>query len=933
MKTSILTAFLTACGCAAALAMPGKAESKLKIPFEKFTLGNGLTLIVHEDHKAPIVAVNVWYHVGSKNERPGKTGFAHLFEHLMFNGSEHFNDDYFKATEKVGATEQNGTTSEDRTDYFENVPRGALDYVLWLESDRMGHLLGAVDQARLDEQRGVVQNEKRQGENQPYGLADELIARGTYPPGHPYSWPVIGSMDDLNAASLSDVRQWFKTYYGAANATLVIAGDVQPKDVLTKVEKYFGDIPSGPPLQRQETWIAKRTGAHRQIAQDRVPQARLYQVWNIPQYGSAEGDSLTLAADVLAGSKSSRLYKRLVFDEQIASSIEATAELNEIGGRFFIVTTARPGVPLAKLEAAVNEEMAKLLAHGPTADELERAKTQELAGFVRSIERIGGFGGKSDVLAQGQVFLGNPAAYKITLRRMREATAREVQDAARKWLSDGVFVLEVNPFPNYTTTASKLDRSKLPVPVIAPTVAFPNLQTVTLTNGLKVVLAERHNVPLVNVMLQLDVGYAADEFAVPGTAKLAMNLLDEGTIHRTALQISDDLNRLGATLNTRSDLDTSSVDLSALRQNFGPSLDLFADVVLHPAFRQADFDRLQKQQLDAIQREQSEPKAMALRVVPRLLYGPGHAYSTPLTGSGDPRSVAQLTPASVKRFYETWFKPNHATLIVAGDATLAHLLPQLERRFASWKPGGTPHKKLDAAPLAASQTGYFIDRPGAPQSVILAADIAPSGRAANEAALETLNDILGGSFTSRLNMNLREDKHWSYGVRSTLLEASGPRPFLVIAPVQTDKTKEAVMELKKELEGIVTAHPPTPEELARAQKDETLTLAGRWETGRAVANSIAELVQFNRPADYFARNVDAIRALRPEDLCAAAAQIVDPHRLIWVVVGDRARVETSLKELGMGEWKLLRPDGQPADDALSRAAPLGKAQNGKETVL
>src|SRR5438093_5380327 len=256
--------------------------SNLQLPHKKFVLKNGLTLIVHEDHKAPIVAVNVWYHVGSKNEKPGKTGFAHLFEHLMFNGSEHFDDDYFKAMEKVGATDLNGTTSEDRTNYFENAPKDALDFLLWMESDRMGHLVGAINQAKLDEQRGVVQNEKRQGENQPYGLVHELVTKASYPAGHPYSWTVIGSMEDLNAASLSDVQEWFKTYYGPSNSVLSIAGDIDANTARQKVEKYFGDIPAGPPISANRVWIAKMSGAHRQVAQDRVPQARIYKLWNVP---------------------------------------------------------------------------------------------------------------------------------------------------------------------------------------------------------------------------------------------------------------------------------------------------------------------------------------------------------------------------------------------------------------------------------------------------------------------------------------------------------------------------------------------------------------------------------------------------------------------------------------------------------------------------
>src|SRR5687767_157210 len=433
------------------LAAAPRAElgSNIQLPHKKFVLKNGLTLIVHEDHKAPIVAVNVWYHVGSKNEKPGKTGFAHLFEHLMFNGSEHFDDDYFKAMEKVGATDLNGTTSEDRTNYFQNAPKDALDFLLWMESDRMGHLLGAINQAKLDEQRGVVQNEKRQGENEPYGLARELITKGTYPPGHPYSWTTIGSMEDLNAASVDDVKEWFRTYYGAANATIVVAGDIDPEVAREKVEKYFGDIPPGPPIARHEVWIAKRSGSHRQIAQDRVPQSRIYKVWNIPQFGSLDADHLNLVSDVLAMGKTSRLYKRLVYEEQLATDVSAFVSLNEIGGQFYIMATARPGKPLADVERAIDEELERFLRKGPTSEEMERVKTSFFAHFIRGMERIGGFGGKSDILANYQVFTGDADNYKVTLERTREATADDLRQVAQAWLSDGVYNLEVHPFPPF----------------------------------------------------------------------------------------------------------------------------------------------------------------------------------------------------------------------------------------------------------------------------------------------------------------------------------------------------------------------------------------------------------------------------------------------------------------------------------------------------
>ncbi len=874
-------------------------------------LKNGLTLLVHEDHKAPIVAVNVWYHVGSKNERLGKTGFAHLFEHLMFNGSEHFDDDYFKGMEKVGASELNGTTSEDRTNYFEDAPKEALDFLLWMESDRMGHLLGAVSQAKLDEQRGVVQNEKRQRENRPYAVADELITKGTYPAGHPYSWTVIGSMEDLNAASLDDVKDWFRKYYGAANATLVVAGDVNPAEVLQKVEKYFGDIPSGPPLARHEAWIAKRTGEQRQIAQDRVPQARLYKVWNVPQFGAPETDYLSLASDILAAGKSSRLYKRLVYDEQIASDVSAYVDGREIGGHFVIVATARPGVPLAKVEKAVDEELARFLAKGPTADELARVKTQTQASFIRGLERIGGFGGKSDTLAMNQVFLGRADAWKEMLERVRQATPRDVRDAARRWLSDGVYVLEVQPLPEFQTAKSDVDRSKLPVPTIQPKVSFPKLERATLSNGLKVVLAERHSVPVVELTLLVDAGYAADQSAQPGTAKLAMNLLDEGTKSRNAFQISDELDRLGATLSTGSGLDASDVSMSALEQNLTPSLELFADVIKNPTFPEADFQRLQKLQLDGIKREKADPNSMALRVLPGLLYGPKHAYSTPLTGSGSEASVARITRADAVKFHDAWFKPNNATLVVVGDTTLAEIKPRLEQLFGDWKAGEVPAKNVSLVKPPERPLVYLIDRPGSLQSAIFVGEVAPPKANPQETAIEVMNDILGGTFTSRLNMNLREDKHWSYGVRSTLVDARGPRPFFVVAPVQTDKTKEAMAEILKELQGIAANKPVSSEEVAKIQKERTLKLAGAWETSEAVASSISRMVRFNLPEDYYDTYAARVLALKQADVDAAARKIVHPNERVWVVVGDRAKIEPEIRELGLGEVRLIDADGNP----------------------
>ncbi len=885
------------------------AQTKdVEIPYQKFVLDNGLTLIVHEDHKAPIVAINIWYHVGSKNEKPGKTGFAHLFEHLMFGGSDHAKGSYIEAMQRIGATDLNGTTNNDRTNYFENVPTSAVDYTLWMESDRMGFL--TLDQKTLDLQRGVVQNEKRQGENQPYAVSYQLITQNTYPAGHPYSWTVIGDMADLNAAAMDDVREWFKTYYGPSNVVIVMAGDIDAKTAKEKVEKYFGNIPAGPPVAHQQVWVAKMTGTHRQVVQDRVPQARIYKVWNIPEYGSADGVYLDLVSDVLTTGKTSRFYKRLVYDDQIATDAGAFVDLNEIGGQFLAQATARPGQGLAQVEKELDEELARFLKDGPTAEELQRVKTQYDANFIRRIERIGGFGGKSDRLAQSEVFRGSPDAYKTSLKLAREATAEDLKAAANRWLSDGVYILEVLPFPQYKTAAAGADRSKAPEIGTPPELKLPKLQRAKLSNGLSVVLAERHEVPLVSFWMTSDAGYAADEFAAPGTANMTMALLTGGTKMRSALEISDQLAMLGAELQANSNLDMSIVRLSALKSKLDPSLELFADVILNPSFPEADFRRQQKLQLAAIEREKNTPMQMALRVFPGLLYGAQHAYGNPLTGSGTSASVAKMTRDDLAKFHDVWIRPNDSTLIVVGDTTLAEVTPKLEKLFAGWKAGKVPAKNIGTVQQTPKSVVYLVDKPGALQSVIIAGHVAPPTNNPKEIAIEAMNDGLGGNFSGRLNMNLREDKHWSYGARSLLWAARGQRPFIALAPVQTDKTKESMAEMNKEFHAILGDRPLTAEELAKIQANETLRLPGSRETIDEVGQSIADLIHFGLPDDYYETFAGKVRALKTSDLNDAAKVVVHPDNMIWVVVGDRAKIEAGVKELNLGEVRLMDADGK-----------------------
>jgi zinc protease len=904
-RLSLLVAFLSLPSVVAAQAAP------IDIPFERQVLPNGLTLIIHQDHKAPIVAVNVWYHVGSKNERPGRTGFAHLFEHLMFNGSENHDKEYFGPLQQVGVTDINGTTNEDRTNYFQNVPTNALDLVLWLESDRMGHLLGAITQAKLDEQRGVVQNEKRQREDEPYGRVWDFLMPRVYPASHPYSWLGIGSMEDLAAAKLEDVKQWFQTFYGAANAVLVVAGDVDPADVKARVEKYFGDIPAGPPTSRQEQWVAKRSGSQRGVMYDRVPQSRVYKVWNVPGWGSADGEQLNLIGNLLSTGKSSRLYKRLVYDDQIATGVNAYGDLREIGGLFVIEATAKPGGDLAKVERALDEELARFLSTGPTPAELQRVKTGFRADFVRGIERIGGFGGKSDALAQGEVFAGRPDFYKTRLQRVAGATAAQISTVANRWLSDGDYTLEVLPYGEHQVAASGVDRSKLPETGAPPEARFPPFERATLSNGLEILLARDTAIPQVRFNLLLDAGYAADQFGIPGTASLTMAMLDEGTRTRSSIGISDELAALGANLGTGSGLDMSAVTLEALKDKLDASLAVYADVILNPSFPRTDFERLKRQRLAQIQQEKADPIGMALRVFPGLLYGSGHAYANPWTGSGTEESTGRISREDLVKFHRTWFKPNNATLIVVGATTMAEIRPKLERAFAGWSKGDVPVKNIAKVEQQPRSTVYLLDRPEATQSLILVGNVAPPKANPDEPAIETMNLVLGGSFVSRINMNLRENKHWSYGAFTFFRDAKGQRPFVTYAPVQTDKTKESLIELRQELRGILTDRPPTAEEIARAKSELTLTLPGTWETMEAISGTLADIVTFGLDDRYYDTYGDKVRSQTVASTSAAAKSVIHPDNLVWVVVGDRSKVEAGIRELKLGDIKFIDADGKP----------------------
>jgi len=919
------------------------SSANIDIPYSRFTLPNGLTVVVSEDHKAPIVAVSVWYHVGSGYEPEGKTGFAHLFEHLMFQGSENHKDEYFRPFELVGATGMNGTTWLDRTNYFETVPTSALDMALWMESDRMGHLLGAIGQKELDEQRGVVQNEKRQDENQPYGRASEDIQANAFPANHPYHHDTIGSMADLNAASLATVKQWFKDYYGAANTTLVLVGDITPAQAREKAMKYFGDIPAGPRVPRPQAWIAPNTKSSRGTMTDTVSQTRIYREWNTPGLDSTGNERLMLdlAAQVLGGSKTSRLYQRLVYRDKLADDVSVYNQTFELANMTQLQVDVKKGVDPAKVEAAIADEWQKFLEDGPTADELERAKTTYQADTIRGLEQVGGFSGKAVTLAEGQVYRGDPGAWKKDYDATMAATPAAVKAAADKWLGSGDYTLTVtpgkveekdmatlsgraaapgrpadvpSPAGHYTVTKSDVDRSTgVPKVDAFPDLGFPNLQHGKLKNGIEVVLAERHSVPVVQMEALFDSGYAADQGRKLGTSSFTMGMLDEGTRELDSVEIAKRKQRYGAEIDSGCDLDTCTVSLNALDDKLAESLALYADIVRNPAFRDADVSRLRGQWLAGIAQEKTQPTGVALRLLPPILYGKGNAYAIPFTGSGTEASIESLTTADMHDFVGDYIRPDNMKILVAGDTTMDKIIPQLEKVFGDWKAPAkaVPAKNLAKVDYPAKPRVYLVDRPGSQQSVIIAGLVAPSTKAENNIEIGTMTGAFGGTFTSRLNMNLREDKHWAYGAFSFSPNAVGQRPFLMYAPVQTDKTAPSAEEVLKEARAVIGEKPLTDAEVQKIKDNDVRKMPGQYETAQAVLGAVENIVKYDRPDDYVQTLKSRIEGQKDADIEAAAKQVIHPDHLTWVIVGDLSKIEKPIRALNLGDVQVIDADGNP----------------------
>ncbi|WP_288377870.1 pitrilysin family protein [uncultured Massilia sp.] len=878
------------------------------INHKKFVLPNGLTLLVHTDHSVPVVGVNMWYHVGSRNEKRGKTGFAHLFEHFFFNGSENYPHGFREAMDDLGANNRNGTTNTDRTNFFEDVPVSALERTLFLESDRMGFLGNYISKEMLERERGVVSNEKRQGENQPYGRVRMEISAKMYPYSHPYSWSTIGYMEDLQAASLDDIKEWYRTYYGPNNAVISLAGDITPERAYELVNKYFGAIPPGPPLPRLEKWIPTLDRNIRDEMEDHVPQVRIYRSWHVSAWKDDDTQRLNLLAGVLAGSKSARLDKRLVYEKGLATSVSAGVNDSELGGTFTMTATVKQGADPAEVEREMERVLAELLDKGPTDAELKRVKTSDLASFARSVERLGGMGGRSDVLAESQTYGGDPNAYLDRLELFAKSSPQDVKTAANRWLRANHYTMTVRPSAKLAATKSTIDRKQLPALGEAPDVKFPALQRAQLKNGLKVVLLERHTAPIVNVSLAVDAGAASDTVAKAGAASLALDLLDKGTKNRDAFALSDALENLGARLYATTGQDQSLVRLQATSANLAPSLNLMAEAALAPSFPQDQFALAKTRRIAGIGQEKAQPNSLALRLVPAVLYGPEHAYGKP--ASGFEGSVQSITRDDLAAWHATWFKPGSATIVVAGDTTLEKIMPMLEASFGKWQQGTAPAKQMATVPATQGKRLILVDKPDAPQSTIVATHVSQVQGQPEDLAMEPVMMNFGGMATSRLNRNLRLDKHWSYGTQARLTDVRGQRPFYIIAPVQTDKTIEAMREVQKELRGVAGERPLVGTEYESIMRNMTARLPGRFSTLAALEAAGLETVNLGLSDDYWNTYASNVRALKPEQLGAASSKFIKPDEAVWIVIGDLRKIEAGVRSLGWGTVTVVDADGK-----------------------
>jgi zinc protease len=894
------------------------------IPFEKYRLKNGLEVILSEDHTLPLVSVNLWYHVGPANERPGRTGFAHLFEHMMFEGSQHVGGKaHFAYLEGAGATDINGTTNFDRTNYYETIPSNQLELALWLESDRMGYLVGTLDIEKLANQRDVVRNERRQStENTPYGLAEEGLFHLLFPKGHPYYPAVIGSHADVEAAKLEDVREFFRQYYTPNNATLAIVGEFDKAKIKALVEKYFGSIPAGPEVPKITATTPPITSERRAVVTDQVELPRVYMGWITPpvfQKGDAESN---LFSQILGGGKSSRLYKSLVYEKQIAQDVSTSTEETRLGSIFELTITAKPGVKPEDLEKAIDAELAKLQAEGPSAAEVERARNVTETALVRALERTNGVANRLNYYNQ---FLGNPDYFSKDLARFDALTPADIKHTAQTiFKKDARAVVYAVPgkkviddLPKTSDEENKRQakeageskvamadepwRAKAPTAGPLPKFSLPVPDKAQLSNGLTIYLVERHNLPLVAATLYTISGSELNPLDKPGLSGFTADMLTEGTAARSALKFAEDTDQIGATIATQAGYSSASVSLSALSWNAGGGFDLLSDATLHPAFDAKEVERIRNQRVTAVLQENDEPFSLALRTANHVLF-PNSPYGFSVLGT-------EASNKSIKRddltaFWKQGYVPSNAVLAIAGDLSLAQARELATKYFGAWSGNATSGQALVTPSLPAKSVA-LVDKPGAPQTALLLSSLGASRNTPDYVPLEVMNTALGGLFSSRINMNLREEHGYTYGAQSFFQYRRGVGPFFAGGAIRTDATAPATQELFKEVRRI-REEELKPEELQKAKDSFSKTLVGLFETTRETASTIGQQFVFGLPVEYYRDLPAQIDKVTGTDALRVAKQYLHPEATIVVGVGDRAKIEPALKQLDVGPINVVQ---------------------------
>ena len=879
--------------------------TQVDIAYERFELENGLTVLVHSDHSTPTVFVSMWYGVGSKDEPEGKSGFAHLFEHLMFQGSENREGEFYSPFTDAGATGMNGTTNEDRTNYYATVPTGALDMALWMESDRMSHLLGAVTQEALDEQRGVVQNEKRQGETRPYAKMSDKIRAGVYPVDHPYRHSIIGSMDDLDAASLDDVHTWFNTYYGASNVVLVLAGDISIEDAKEKVSHYFSAAPAGTPLSHPKKWIPDLKENREEKMYDKVGQTRITRVWALPGLNDKDTSLMYLVNDSLVGNKNSPLRKKIVDELQLATSIRGYAYGRVMSGEYNLTIDLRPGVTPEQVMPIVDEVIAEYLAEGPDEQIVENAKLAVKMFVLGGLETGSQIG---RTLAEGELFSNDPLFINKELEWMNAATGEELRQIADRWLTRGYYQLTVEPFPEYTVGESTVDRSAIPAVTAKSDINFPDIETVTLKNGIKLVVANRGSIPLVDVAVQLDTGSVAAPADAPGLPTFVFGLLNKGTKKFDANELAAARDKIAMGGGFSAGDERSSFGYRILSSNLQPSLDLTAEMLRYPTFPEEELEK-QKAQIRAyLSNLEQAPSRAAGSMFQRAIYGADSSLGSVWT----PDLVEQVDRASLEAWHEAEVAPDNMTIYMIGDINLSDATKAVNQSFGKWRAKNQSAARPIGRAAGSAARVILIDYPGAASSTIMAGRAIAPFNAETWNTLSMMNRTLGGAFESRLNMNLREDKGWSYGYYSRILQnRSGDMTFRTGGQVQTDKTAEAMVEVQRELDEFVSSRPATDGEIARIKLNRVRSLPGSFATNSGFLGSIISSDSYQLPFDYAESSADRIEAVTLESIHAAAKDIVDSSKMTWVVVGDLEKIEESVRALELGEVEVWDAFGQP----------------------